>query len=96
MTVYIHVPGELLLLNGFGLTTSMFLACFSGSSKCTVTVGSQELAADKLLLNVSEEGASLHLIYLCTFSFTAFSVPGLQFYVSSHLLVLGFLSSLDN
>lgn len=30
MLACICVPGELMLLNGFGLTISMFLVCFSG------------------------------------------------------------------
>lgn len=97
MTAYIHVPGELLLLSGFGLTVNMFLACFSGSSKYTVTAESQELAPGKLLLDKSrEEGASLHLTHLCRFFFTAYSVTGLQFCAPSRLPVLRVLSSLDN
>lgn len=55
MTVYVRVPGELLLLNGFALTVSVLLACFPGSSKYTVTDGSQELAPGKLLLDISRQ-----------------------------------------
>jgi len=85
------------LLNGFGLITSMFLACFSGSSEYTVTVGSQKLVLGKLLLETSSnEEAFLHLTFLCMFFFTAYSVPGLQFCAPSRLLVLVVLSSLDN
>lgn len=78
MTAHVPVAGELLLLNGFGLSIRILSVCSSGSSKYTVTAGSQETTPGKLLLDISrEEEASFLLTYLCIVFFTAYSVPGL-------------------
>lgn len=70
----------------------MFLACFLRLSKYTVTFESPRLA----LFDVLRGEGAFHPADLCIFSFTAYSVLGLQFCAAFHLLVLGVLSSLDN